>query len=172
MARDFEDIHDLDNLSPDELRELVRTHLEAHNMMDVDDINVHVEKGQVRLLGRVGTEAEARVAERVVTDTLGFVNVSNELVVDALRRAESPMAIDEHLANEDRTEGLLLGDMPPQQEDGVSEVDDEELDDRLFGSTDVQSTISKGVPWIPPESPTPEGLGGTDGTSGMAGEDH
>ena len=167
MARDFEDIHDLDNLSPDELRELVRTQLEAHNMMDVDDINVHVENGQVRLLGRVGTDGEARIAERVVTDTLGFVNVSNELVVDATRRAESPEAIDEHLANEDRTQGLLLGDMPPQQEDEVAQVD-ESLDERLFGSTDVQSTISKGVPWIPPEGPTPEGMSGTDA---MTGED-
>jgi hypothetical protein len=171
MARDFEDIHDLDNLDPDELRELVRTQLTAHNMVDVDDINVHVEKGQVRLIGRVGTDAESRVAERVVTDSLGFINVKNELVVDSLRRAESPEAIDEHLASEERHEGLLLGDMPPQQGDEVAETEDDDLDDRLFGTTDVQSTIAKGVPWTPPEGPTPEGIGGGD-EPGARGEDH
>lgn len=170
MARDFEDIHDIDDLGDDELRELVREHLAAHNGIDIDDINVHVEKGQVRLLGRVGTEAEARVAEHVVTDVLGLQNVSNELVVDATRRAESPMAIDDHLADEEKTEGLLLGDRPVPLADTVSEVEDE-LDDRLWGTTDVQKTISEGTAWIPPESPTPEGLGGTDSTPGMLGED-
>ena len=170
MARDFEDIHDIDDLGDDELRELVREHLAAHNGIDVDDINVHVEKGRVRLLGRVGTEAEARVAEHVVTDVLGLQNVSNELVVDATRRAESPMAIDDHLADEEKTEGLLLGDRPVPLADTVSEVEDE-LDDRLWGTTDVQKTISEGTAWIPPESPTPEGLGGTDSTPGMLGED-
>ena len=168
MARDFEDMHDIENLSPDELRDLVRTQLEAHNMLDVDDINVHVENGQVRLLGRVGTDGEARVAERVVTDTLGFVNVSNELVVDAMRRDESPEAIDEHLVNEERTQGLLLGDMPPQQGDEAAQVEDG-IDERLFGSTDVQSTIAKGLPWTPPDGPTPDGMSGTDS---MTGEDH
>ena len=170
MARDFEDIHDIDDLGDYELRELVREHLAAHNGIDIDDINVHVEKGQVRLLGRVGTEAEARVAEHVVTDVLGLQNVSNELVVDATRRAESPMAIDDHLADEEKTEGLLLGDRPVPLADTVSEVEDE-LDDRLWGTTDVQKTISEGTAWIPPESPTPEGLGGTDSTPGMLGED-
>ena len=148
----------------------MREHLAAHNGIDIDDINVHVEKGQVRLLGRVGTEAEARVAEHVVTDVLGLQNVSNELVVDATRRAESPMAIDDHLADEEKTEGLLLGDRPVPLADTVSEVEDE-LDDRLWGTTDVQKTISEGTAWIPPESPTPEGLGGTDSTPGMLGED-
>lgn len=170
MARDFEDIHDIDDLGDDELRELVREHLAAHNGIDVDDINVHVEKGRVRLLGRVGTEAEARIAEHVVTDGLGLQNVSNELVVDATRRAESPMAMDEHLADEEKTEGLLLGDRPVPLADTVAEVEDE-LDDRLWGTTDVQKTISEGTAWIPPESPTPEGLGGTDSTPGMLGED-
>ena len=170
MARDFEDIHDIDDLGDDELRELVREHLAANNSIDVDDINVHVEKGRVRLLGRVGTEAEARVAEHVVTDVLGLQNVSNELVVDPTRRAESPMAMDEHLADEEKTEGLLLGDRPVPLADTVAEVEDE-LDDRLWGTTDVQKTISEGTAWIPPESPTPEGLGGTDATPGMLGED-
>ena len=38
----------------------------------------------------------------------------------------------------------------------------------LYGTTDVQKTIEEGTAWIPPESPTPEGL--TD--RGEFGEDH
>ena len=45
MARDFEDIHDLDDLSDDELRGLVREHLAAHNALDIDDLTVLVEDG-------------------------------------------------------------------------------------------------------------------------------
>jgi hypothetical protein len=171
MARDFEDIHSIENLGDDELRELVRDHLRAHNLIDVDDINVHVEKGRVRLIGRVGTEGQLRVAEHVLTDQLGLQDVSNELMVDPIRRAVSPEDIDEHLNDEDRTEGLLLGDraVPLSPE---AELQHEDLDARLYGTTDVGKTIADGTAWIPPESPTPEGLGGSDATPGAMGEDH
>jgi hypothetical protein len=168
MARDFEDIHDIDNLGDAELRELVMQHLAAHNGLDIGDINVHVESGEIRLIGRVGTEAEARIAEHVVTDGLGIVGISNELVVDATRRAESPAAIDDHLADEEVREGVLLGDRAPQQSDEDAESDEDD-DAYLFGTTDVQKTIERGTAWIPPESATPEGLGGTDS---VGGEDH
>jgi hypothetical protein len=173
MARDFEDLHGIDDLSDDELKELVRTHLAAHNMLDVDDISVSVADGVVRLAGRVGTDGERRVAEHVVTDTLGIVSVANEIVVDPIRRAESPMAIDEHLAEEERTEGLLLGDKPRQHNDEAVPLDDESnIDERLWGTTDVSDTISAGTPWIPPESPTPEGMSGTDADLPDMREDH
>ena len=169
MARDFEDLHNLENLGDDELREVVREQLKAHNLLDVDDINVHVEQGRVRLIGRVGTEGEQRVAERVLTDVLGVQQVSNELVVDPIRRAESPMDIDDHLNDEARTEGLLLGDravpIPPEADGSV-----EDLDARLYGTTDVGKTIEEGTAWVPPTSPTPEGLGGQD--SAASGENH
>jgi hypothetical protein len=42
MARDFENLHDIDDLSDDELRGLVREHLAAHNGLDVDDLSVAV----------------------------------------------------------------------------------------------------------------------------------
>src|SRR6476469_4082816 len=101
MAHDYEDIHDLDDLSDDELRELVREHLREHAGIDVDDISVSTSEGRVTLSGRVGTEGELRIAERVLTDTLGIAEVDNQLVVDAIRRAESPVAIDDHLADEE-----------------------------------------------------------------------
>src|SRR5215217_5206531 len=65
MARDYEDIHDIDDLNDDELTGLVREHLAAHKGLDVDDIAVRTADGVVHLEGRVGTEAELRIAERV-----------------------------------------------------------------------------------------------------------
>ena len=56
MARDFEDIHDIDDLSDDELGALVREHLAANHSIDADDISVRVDDdGVVFLNGRVGT---------------------------------------------------------------------------------------------------------------------
>src|SRR5215207_2963540 len=113
MARDYEDIHDLDDLSDDELAALVREHLAGNHAIDADDVSVRVDgDGVVYLNGRVGTEAEMRIAEHVVTDVLGLANVRNELVVDPLRRAESGEDPDDHVAEIEAQEGLLLGDVP------------------------------------------------------------
>ena len=75
MARDFEDIRDLDDLNDDEMRQLVRERIAEHTGLDPDDITVRVEAGQVVLEGRVGTDGERRIAEHVVTDVVGIVDV-------------------------------------------------------------------------------------------------
>jgi BON domain len=174
MERDFENIHDLDNLSDAELRQLVRTHLAAHNALDADDVAVRVEGGVVVLEGRVGTEGERRVAEHVVTDVLGIASVRNEILIDPIRRGESPEAVDDHLVEEDRTEGLLLGDRPVPTDDEAYPLDDDDnADQRLFGTHNVQDAIAGGTAWIPPESPTPEGISGSDADQAdLSGEDH
>jgi len=161
MAHDYENTDDLEDLSDREIRGLIRDRLAEHRGLDVNDIEVHVAGGVVRLAGRVGTEAERRVAEHVVTDVLGIPSVDNQLVVDSLRRAESPEAIDDHVADEQDRAGLLLGDraVPFSRE---AEHLEEDLDSRLFGTTDVGNAIESGTAWIPPESPTPEGLSGTE----------
>jgi hypothetical protein len=156
MARDFEDLHDIDDLSDDELRALVRERLEAHNALDIDDLTISVRRGMVFLSGRVGTEGERLIAEHVVTDIVGTASVNNDIVVDPIRRAESPEAIDEHLVDEDRRAGLQLGDRPTSQSDEVEERDPP-IDAELYGTTDVRTSISDATPWIPPESPTQEG---------------
>ncbi|HYC52848.1 MAG TPA: BON domain-containing protein [Gemmatimonadaceae bacterium] len=169
MANDFENIHDIRDLSDRELRDVVRSHLRAHNGLDADYIRVRVENGAVILDGRVGTDNERRTAEHVLTDVLGIASVQNDLVVQAIHRAESPLDIEEHLVEDERTEGLLLGDKPvPLSPE--AEAAEENLDARLYGTTDVGKAISEGTAWIPPESPTPEGLEGTGG--GASGEDH
>jgi BON domain-containing protein len=173
MARDYEDIYDLDDLDDDELRQLVRERLTDNNFVDVDDISVRVTEGVVHLVGRVGTEGEQRVAERIVTDLLGLEHVENELVVDPLRRAESPFDVEEHVASEQAHAGLLLGDVPPQQSDEVFQTrGDEDADERAMGTSDVQDSIAHGTAYIPPTSPTQEGFSGTDAGSGAYGEDH
>lgn len=167
MARDFEDLHDLDDLSDDELRGLVREHLAAHNALDIDEITVTVRSGQVTLDGRVGTDGERLIAEHVVTDLVGTQRCQNNIFVDPARRALSPEAIDEHLADEDQREGLLLGDRPKPIEP-TTDTTQENLDAELFGTTDVGEAIQDGTAWIPPESPTQEGFTQRD----EFGEDH
>jgi hypothetical protein len=169
MPSDFENIHDLDDLDDRELRDVVRSHLRAHHGIDADYITVLVQDGAVVLEGRVGTDYERRVAGHVLTDVLGIASVRNDLVVQAIHRAESPSDIEDHLADEERTEGLLLGDRPvplsPETE-GLAE----DLDARLFGTSDIGKAIADGTSWNPPSSPTQEGLEGTGG--GASGEDH
>lgn len=152
MAADFENFHNLDNLNDPELRDLVLSHLRAHNGIDPDYITVHVVSGTIVLEGRVGTDYERRVAEHVVTDVLGIVSVRNALLVQAIHRAESPLDVEDHLVEEERTEGLLLGDraVPTEPE---AEHTREDLDARLWGTSDVGKAVSKGTPWVPPEAP-------------------
>lgn len=167
MARDFEDLNDLDDLSDGELRDLVRDRLSAHNALDIDDLTVRVNDGEVILEGRVGTDGERQIADHIVTDLIGARRCRNNIFVDPMRRALSPEAIDEHLVDDDRREGLLLGDRPVPLEPEAEHLE-EDLDGELFGTTDVQSVMENGTTWIPPESPTPEGPAGR----GEFGEDH
>ena len=170
MAGDFENIHDIEDLSDDELRELVRGHLAADTALDVDDITVTVKDGLVRLDGRVGTEEEQRIAERVVSDQLGVTTYENRLFVDPIRRGTTPEAIDEAIADEEIRAGRVLGDVPvPLSRENELEVED--LDAELYGTSDVQKSIAEGTAWIPPEGPTSEGLAGQE-ERGESGEAH
>lgn len=161
MEKDYEDIRDTENLSDNELRALVRDVFDQQVAFDPDDVDVSVRNGIVRLAGRVGTDEELRIAERTVTDVVGLNRVRSELVVDPIRRAESPEAIDEHLADEEAHEGLLLGDTA-RPEDPEAEHARENIRAELFGTADVQQSISEGIPWNPPDGPTPEGTTGSE----------
>jgi len=171
MARDYEDIQNLDQLDDREIRDLVRERLAEHNGIDIDDIVVSVQNGAIALTGRVGTEGERRIADHILTDVLGVQEFRNDLVIDPIRRAETPMDIDEHLAEEDRESGLLLGDRPvPLNPEAEHLADDRETD--LAGTTDVQDAIEGAKSWNPPESPTQEGMSGTEAAPEDYGEQH
>jgi len=163
VERDYEDIRDIDHLTDNELRALVRDEFEAQLAFDPDDVDISVGSGVVRLSGRVGTEEELRIVERLATDVVGIERLKSELVVDPIRRAESPEAIDEHLVDEQQHEGLLLGDSP-RPEDPEAEHLHENIRAELFGTTDIQQSIEGAIPWNPPDGPTPEGVEGSEDT--------
>jgi hypothetical protein len=163
VEKDYEDIRDIDHLNDNELRALVRDEFDAQLAFDPDDVDVSVASGVVRLSGRVGTEEELRIVERLATDVVGIERLKSELVVDPMRRAESPEAIDEHLVDERLHEGLLLGDSP-RPEDPEAEHLHENIRAELFGTTDVQQSIEGAIPWNPPDGPTPEGIEGSEDT--------
>jgi hypothetical protein len=173
MARDYEDFSSIDDLDDDELRQLVRDRLGEHPNLDLDDMVVHVEDGTIRLEGRVGTEAELRMADHVLTDLVGVASFDNQLVVDANRRVDTPLDIEDHTQAERASAGTYFGEMPEQEEPTVHEArGDEDLDERMFGTTNYQDAVAHGTAYIPPEAPTPEGLRGTDAGPGEYGEDH
>jgi hypothetical protein len=163
VEKDYEDIRDTGDLSDNELRALVRDAFEQQMAVDPDDVEISVRSGVVNLAGRVGTDQELRIAERIVTDIVGLERVRNNIFVDPIRRAESPEAIDEHLADERLHEGLLLGDSP-RPENPEAEHLRENLRAELFGTTDVQESIEDAIPWNPPDGPTPEGVEGSEDT--------
>lgn len=171
MERDYEDMSEIDELSDGELRALVRDRLDEQVAFDPEDVDVAVRAGVVELSGRIGTEEEFRIVERVVTDVVGLKRVRNDMVVDPIRRAESPVPIDEHLVDEELHEGLLLGDRP-RNEDPESAHLGEDIRAELFGTTDVQQSIAGAIPWNPPEGPTPEGVSGMDATPNVMNEEH
>jgi hypothetical protein len=163
VEKDYEDIRDTGDLSDNELRALVRDAFEQQMAVDPDDVEIAVRSGVVSLAGRVGTPEELRIAERIVTDIVGIERVRNNIFVDPIRRAQSPEAIDEHLADERLHEGLLLGDSP-RPENPEAEHLHENLRAELFGTTDVQQSIEDAIPWNPPDGPTPEGIEGSEDT--------
>jgi hypothetical protein len=171
VEKDYEDLDEIDELTDGELRALVRDRLDEQVAFDPNDVEVAVRGGVVQLSGRVGTEPELRIVEHVVTDLVGIKRVKNDLVVDPIRRAESPIAIDEHLADEELHEGILLGDRP-RPEDPEAEHLQEDIRAELFGTTDVQESIAEGIPWNPPDGPTPEGLSGSEAPPNVMNDDH
>jgi len=161
MADDFDNSDEIQNLSDAELKRYILDEFRSQKAFDVNDIGVDVNDGAVRLTGRVGTEEELRIIDHVITDVISVRNVQNEIVIDEIRRAESPEAIDEHIVDEEEHGGLLLGDVPRPLSPEAEHLADM-AEDGSIGTHDVQESIESAEPWIPPESPTPEGLGGQD----------
>lgn len=162
MAQDFENVFDLDDLSDEELRGLVRDQLAQDNQVDVDNILVNVKDGFVTLSGRVGTEMEKQVADHVLSDVIGLESYANDIFVDPIRRDLEPEAADEQvervLGREEET--LLGGSDVDVTEPGVERLDDND-DAALYGTRDYGTVMEDGVPWNPPDEPTPEGRDAT-----------
>ncbi len=169
MAHDYEDMHNIEELDDGELRDLVREQLAEHSGLDIDEITVLVADGNVTLSGRVGTDGERRIAEHVLTDVLGITEFVNDLVIDPVRRAESPAAVDDHLADDEDRSDSPLGDRAVPFSAEAEHLADE-LQDDVAGTTDYTRVMEDGMTWNPPDSPTPEGMLGSDaGPEDMGG---
>ena len=187
MADDYDNSEDIENMSDDELKSYVLAQLSSNNLIDSARVTVRVANGMVSLDGRVGTEEELRIIDHLLTDVVGLSEVDNELVVDETLRSESPEAIDENLVDENEASGFMLGDMiapvSPEAEHVTHSgdvrrdlveaglADAASLDDDDLGTHDIHRAIEEAEPWIPPESPTPEGVSGQeDGNFGIDGQ--
>src|SRR5688572_15823789 len=106
MADDYDNTEDIGNMTDDELKGYVLAQLASQKTIDATDVTVRVSGGAICLDGRVGTEEELRIIDHVVTDLTGLQDIDNQIVVDELRRAESPEPMDEHLADEIEHSGL------------------------------------------------------------------
>ncbi|HZK78502.1 MAG TPA: BON domain-containing protein [Gemmatimonadaceae bacterium] len=159
MADDFDNTDEIQNLTDDELRQLVLDQLREQPMLDGDQIGVHTHEGKVTVSGTVGTEEERRILDHVLTDSIGLTNVKNNVVIGELYRAASPEPMDEYLVDEEEHSGLLLGDTPlPFSPEAEHLADIHEPG----GTHDPMKATEDGEPWIPPEGPTPEGVSGLD----------
>ncbi|MEP6508484.1 MAG: hypothetical protein ABJC63_09685, partial [Gemmatimonadales bacterium] len=124
-----------------------------------------VNEGRVTVTGTVGTEEEQRILDHVLSDTIGLEDYTNNVVIGELARAESPEAMDEHLADEDEHSGLMLSDrsvpFTAESEHLAAVVEDDSLE-ADGGTHEIGRAIEEGEPWIPPEGPTPEGVSGQE----------
>ena len=155
MSKDFEDIHDIENLDDDSLRELVYQELTEYPEIDPDLVDVEVDNGRVRLSGRVGTEQELQQVEYVVSDVLGVQTVTNDLVIDELVRGERPEAADDAAAA-DRAIEPQLGRGEERTSDTASHlIEDSKAE--MFGTQDVQEAVAGGLSYEPPDRPIQEG---------------
>lgn len=166
MADDYDNSDEIQNLSDDELKRYILDQFRSQHAFDLNDIEVLVNDGFVRLTGRVGTESELRIVDHVMSDVISPKTFDNQIVIDEIRRAESPEAIDEHLADEEEHDGLLLGDKPMSLSPETAHLAD--VAPESEGTHNIQEAIENAEPWIPPESPTPEGVAGQeDGNFGI-----
>lgn len=163
MAREHGgDLYDFDQMTDDEIREIVVEHLREYPSLDADWIDVQVKDGFVTLSGRVGTDGEIRVAEAVVDDVLGIDSYSNELVVDELHRQELSEASDEATAEEGEMDGKLRG--ASLQQSDTAEHLSSGLEADTFGTRDMGTAIRDGASYTPPDSPVADGY--------TSGEEH
>jgi hypothetical protein len=155
MARDYEDVHGIDSLPDEDVRELILQRIGEGADIDADLVEVRVDAGHIFLEGRVGTEHELQVIEQLVTNVAGGDMVTNELVVDGLVRGERSEAAD-IAAAEDASAEPTLGEGGHRTSDTAEHLlDDTERD--LFGTRSTQDAIEQGHSYNPPDGPIQEG---------------
>jgi hypothetical protein len=152
---DFEDLYDLENMTDEEIAQLVREELNDYPDLDATAVDVEVLDGRVMVAGRVGTESELQLVEQVLVDVIGLSTVDNQLVIDDLARVRQPEAADEANAR--------LYDSPRGQRGGANRTEDsaahllEDTGAEQFGTSDMGEAIERGYSYNPPATPIQEG---------------
>ncbi len=155
MPRDYENLHHIEDMGDQEIEDLIAQELGEYPDVDVDDLDIHVERGFLTLSGRVGTEHELQVVSQVLTDVLGFEKFSNEVMIDEVRRAEMPEAADEEMAR-DATIEPQMGAAGDETSDTAEHLV-EHLDEELYSTHDLGKAIQDGLDYEPPDRPIQEG---------------
>lgn len=149
------DIFDFENMSDDEIREVVLEQLRESPNIGADDVQVIVRDGHVTLSGRVGTDGEAQVAEALLDDVLGIDDYTSELVVGEQGRYELPEAADDaEVAQEALDDSADSGD--DQQSDTAEHLAQDD-DAQMYGTHDLNEALREGATYIPPDSPGSDG---------------
>ena len=157
MADEFDDLYDIANLDDRELKDLVLQELREYPDIDVDLVEVAVERGKVHLTGRVGTEQEVQTVEHVVTDLLGVERVTNELVVfDAVRGERNEAADDAYVEEMEADPQLSAGPGIANTSDTAQHLV-EDLEAEHFGTHDPQEAVERGTTYEPPDRAIQQG---------------
>ncbi len=159
-SRDFGGIFHLEDMSDEELRQFIVQQLREYPNLDAGWIDVEVDEGFVTLSGRVGTDGELQVAEKVIAEVLGIESYSNELIVSEHHRTDLPEAVDEALTIEEELDDHL-GGSASQQSDTAEHLQ-EDLEAETFGTRDMGKAILEGMTYIPPDRPIPDGYGSSE----------
>ena len=157
MARDYNDLYDIANLDDGEIKELVLQELREYPDIDVDLVEVNVDRGQVHLSGRVGTEQEVQTVESVVTDLLGIDRVRNELVIfDAVRGQRSEAADDAFVEDMEADPQISVGPGTQNTSDTAQHLV-EDLEAEHFGTHNPQEAVERGTAYEPPDRAIQQG---------------
>lgn len=157
MPKEYGGVFNTQDMTDDELQELVVQQLREYPNIDPDWIDVDVREGRVTLSGTVGTDGEKQVAEKVIAEVLGVPEYVNELIVNAQHRHQLPEAVDDAAVEEEELDDHLGGDTRMQSDTAAHLVDDPESE--AFGTRDMQQAIQEGSTYIPPDRPMPDGYG-------------
>lgn len=149
------DLFDFENMSDDEIRDVILEQLREYPNLSADDVDVIVRDGHITLSGRVGTDAEAQVAVALLDDVLGLDDYTSELMVGEQGRFELPEAVDDaEIANEEADD--VLDPEDDQQSDTAEHL---AADDRtqLYGTQDMNEALREGASYSPPDRPVSDG---------------
>ena len=149
MAGDFEDFYDIESMTDEEIRQLVREQLGEHPDLDATGLELSVSEGRVSLEGRVGTEAELQIIEQVVTDVMGL-RVNNDLVIDELVRQQQPEGADDANA-QIYSRGQARGGADRTEDSAEHLLNDTAAEQ--YGTDDMGEAIERGHSYNPPDSP-------------------